>query len=256
MVSVQENIRSAEVSLIPWLHEVDELNHVKVLDFIRTLSPKAVIALEIPPYGFNFRKRDVARQPLKMGYWGPWVDVILAAQRKGIKIVPIESVAGDTKAFYENAKHGDIVRDIGSSVPLVEFREKAMTREIVGLFGTKKLDQLYVITGAGHTAPLAELLKKQGLNPKINLNFLPLEEKVKMQKYLKLELERRKAHHDNSKDYGRIEREIDTLGRTFSGVTERKKIDDIFRRRNDTAWYSKWFKRMAKKTRQNAKPKL
>ena len=193
--------QKVEVELIPWAHRISSTVHGELIDYIKKVPKNSIIALEIsqklldkiPDFLDIEQLEDMALS---------LVELVLECKKRGIKILPLESIVSDAvgdrilrKRFVNKILRLTEEEDVIGVIKENAFREINFARRISSIIKNFPQSKLIVITGYGHTKSVQTELKKLGINSKINATYS--KEKLALQRVTYYSMKLRQAFEAN-----------------------------------------------------------
>jgi len=175
-----------EIELLPWNHDFKSAHHKDLINYLLTIPRGSTLAIEMSP-GFidffgmfnamlrgqkvsptssNKEARALMARALRYNRFGLvkssmndalWAnfELYLAAQRRNLRLIPMETTASRYKAINEG-------------FVAYPFREQTFAR----IIAQQNTNKVYSVMGSDHVEEVQKYLKEKGIFSKINLSYL------------------------------------------------------------------------------------
>jgi len=211
-----------EAELIPWGHQQDRLMHKQAVDYIATIPKNSVLAMEVNAKFLSAVESQLyeARPELNslIATAPELYEVVLACQKRNIRIAPIEPLTIRKSADLPGKSHEEKAR-------IREKREASFVEKTVQILRGRRIKKVYVLTGADHTYFVMKGLRKQGVRVRVNTRIFG-EKQKEVARHILLSRTRRALERQGKpfKELRSIRRPMEEVGPlpTFMSAVQRK----------------------------------
>ncbi len=190
--------KPSEIEIAPFLHKTDTTAFHEFVQYFSALPKNSLVFIELSDKALEKSIRDLATlgysNAQREGSRLPSFKMLLTAQTRNLKLIPIESMA-----FAESAKRfvlahrdkGPTLEEIGKQLMTHVKREDRFAENIINQATTK--GKVFVLVGPAHALNLEKMLQGRGYNVKVNTAIYSKENRAMVKQVMESGLKQREA---------------------------------------------------------------